>query len=69
MKYLEGPDGKSSTRLMFVVGMLWAMVITTIMAFSMEWTPGEFIAVFTATSGIFVGLKLGQKPMEKNGKS
>ena len=65
MKFFEEPTGKSITRVMFVIGILWAMLVTTVLTFSMDWSAGEFIAVFTATSGIFIGLKLGQKPMEK----
>jgi hypothetical protein len=56
----------SSARLMFMIGILWSMTISTIGAFSMGWSSGELIAVFSATSGVFVALKLGQKPMEKN---
>jgi len=62
---LKESSGTSSTRLMFIIGLIWSMVVTTVLAFVMKWSAGEFIAVFTATSGIFVGLKLGQKPMEK----
>ncbi|GAI81609.1 unnamed protein product, partial [marine sediment metagenome] len=66
MKFFEEPTGKSITRVMFVVGVSWSMAITTLLTISMGWSAGEFIAVFTATSGIFIGLKLGQKPMEKS---
>lgn len=66
MKYLEEPRGKSITRLMFAIGVSWSMVVTTMLTLVMDWSAGEFIAVFTATSGIFIGLKLGQKPMEKD---
>lgn len=65
MKYFEEPTGKSITRVMFVIGVVWSMLVTTILTISMDWSAGEFIAVFTATSGIFIGLKLAQKPMEK----
>ena len=65
MKFLQEINGgQSSTRLMFVIGMSWSMIMSSVMTFAFRWSPGEFIAVFTATSGIFVGLKLGQKPME-----
>jgi hypothetical protein len=60
----SSPGNFSSTRLMFVIGLLWAMTITTIGAFMLKWSPGEIIAVYSALSGISVGLKLGQKPME-----
>ena len=55
----------SSARLIFVLGMLWAMIVSTLLTIFMGWSAGEFIAVFTAQSGVFIGLKLGQKPMEK----
>lgn len=56
----------SSNRLIFVLGMIWAMCISSLFAYIFEWNAGEFIAVFTSNSAVFVGLKLGQKPMEKN---
>ena len=70
--FLQSASGNnSSARLMFVIGLAWTMVLSTLGAFMLKWTPGEIIAVFTATSGVFVALKLGQKPMEdkepKNG--
>ena len=69
MGFLKENNGqRSSTRVMFVIGMIWAMVMSTVMTFLMDWTAGEFIAVFSAQSGVFVGLKLGQKPMESKTK-
>jgi hypothetical protein len=65
-QFLQSDKGNfSSARLVFVVGILWSMIVSTLMVFLMKWTAGEFIAVFTATSGVFIALKLGQKPMEK----
>ena len=61
----ESQGNNSSTRVMFVIGLVWAMVFTTVSTFMLKWTPGEVIAVFASLSGVFVGLKLGQKPMEK----
>ena len=64
--YLQSAAGNnSSTRLMFVVGLCWSILFTTVGAFMLKWNPGECIAVFTSTSAVFVALKLGQKPMEK----
>jgi uncharacterized membrane protein len=60
----EENGGFSSNRLIFVIGMIWAMSVSTIMTIIFKWSPGEFIAVFTSNSAVFVGLKLGQKPME-----
>jgi hypothetical protein len=54
----------SSTRVMFVIGLVWSMALTTAGSFILKWTPGEIIAVFSALSGVFVALKLVQKPME-----
>jgi hypothetical protein len=58
------PGNTSSTRVMFVVGLSWSMLLTSLGAFILKWTPGEIIAVFSALSGVFVALKLVQKPME-----
>ena len=62
--FQEITGAKSSARLVFVIGMAWAMTVTTLMTIIMGWSAGEFIAVFTSRSAVFVGLKLGQKPME-----
>jgi hypothetical protein len=59
------PGNFSSSRLMFVIGLFWSMAISSVGIFMLDWKPGELIAVFTATSGVFIALKLGQKPMEK----
>ena len=68
--FLKEENGQySSTRVLVFIGMVWAMVTSTTMAFVMKWTAGEFIAVFTATSGMFTGLKLAQKPMETKPKT
>jgi Na+-driven multidrug efflux pump len=71
--FLQSDNGNfSSARLMFVIGLSWCIVFTTLGGFILKWTPGEIIAVFTATSAVFVALKLGQKPMEngvKNGNN
>lgn len=66
MEFLKEITGKtSSLRYIFVIGMLWSMLFTSVMTVIMGWEPGEIIAVFTSNSAVFVGLKLGQKPMEK----
>ena len=65
--FLQSDNGNfSSARLMFVIGLSWAMLFTTFGALALKWTPGEIIAVFSAVSAVFVALKLGQKPMENN---
>lgn len=59
------PNGKkSSNRHIFMVGMVWAMLISTVYLFR-TWDATNFVLIFTAISTIFVGLKLGQKPMEQ----
>lgn len=63
--FLQSAKGNnSSTRVMFVIGLSWSMIFTTVGAFMLKWAPGEIIAVFASISGVFVALKLGQKPME-----
>ena len=54
----------SIMRLIFAVGMFWAMALTTVMAIIGTTVP-LLIALFSALSGVFVGLKLGQTQMEK----
>lgn len=70
MDYLKENNGQhSSTRLMFVIGMIWAMATSSLFTYLFKWSAAEFILVFTTISGTFIGLKLGQKPMEnKNSK-
>ena len=58
------PGNPSSARVMFVVGLAWAMLMTSLGVFFLAWTVGESVAFFSATSAVFVALKLGQKPME-----
>jgi hypothetical protein len=67
--FQEENGTKSSARLVFLGGMIWSVLFTTAGTFILKWTPGELIAVFSAASAVFIGLKLGQKPMEskKNG--
>jgi hypothetical protein len=62
--FKEKNGQSSSTRLIFFIGSFWTMGITTYLAISGE-TTGSLIAFFSAVMGVFVGLKLGQKPMEK----
>lgn len=57
----------SAMRLIFLLGMSWAMGFTTAWAFGHPATSAaEIIALFSGLSGTFIVLKLGQKPMEKN---
>lgn len=64
MKFFEGTDGgKSSTRLIFVIGSIWNMALCSYLVFE-GIEAGALVATFSAIEGVFVGLKLGQKPME-----
>ena len=65
--FLQTDNGNfSSARLMFIVGLCYAMVVTVLGFFFLGWSPGEGIAFLTSISAVYVGLKLGQKPMENN---
>lgn len=65
MSFLKENNGQnSSTRLMFVIGMSWAMITSSVFTFMFEWSAAEFILVFTTISGTFIGMKLGQKGIE-----
>jgi hypothetical protein len=67
MKILQEASGlQSSTRVIFVVGSFWNMIMTSALAFASTGVKvGELIAFYTAIQAVLVGLKLGQKPMEK----
>ena len=60
----EDNGQKSITRIIFLIGSIWAMALTTYLALSGT-EPGILIAVFGSLQGTYVGLKLGQKPMEQ----
>lgn len=62
--FKERNGQSSSTRLIFFIGMLYSMLVSALFTYLFNWGAGEYIAVFSAVSGVFVGLKLGQKPME-----
>jgi hypothetical protein len=65
MKFLEGTDGgKSSTRLIFVVGSVWNMVLCSYLVFD-GIEAGALVATFSAIEGVFVGSEAGT---ETNGK-
>jgi hypothetical protein len=63
----ENNGQRSMTRVVFLVGSVWAMALTTFLAVTGT-EPGILIAVFGSLQGTYVGLKLGQKPMENNAK-
>jgi len=66
MGYLKEENGRSSsTRLMFFIGSAWTMLICSYLVVIKDITPASLIATFTAMQGVWIGLKLGQKPMEQ----
>jgi len=60
----ETSGGYSSNRLIFIIGSIWTMAITTFLVTS-EVDTTTVIAFFAAVEGVWVGLKLGQKQMEQ----
>lgn len=63
--FLQAPNGNySSSRLMFVIGLSYDMIMTAIGLLTLDWTVGEGVAFFTAVATVFVGLKLGQNSQE-----
>jgi hypothetical protein len=66
-QFFQENNGQSSmTRLLVFIGIIYAMTFTAFYTFSgVKPGTGEVIALFTAMTGVFIGLKLGQKPMEK----
>lgn len=63
--FFQDPTGDFSImRLIFAIGMMWSMFITSGMAIAGTSVP-LLIALFSALSGVFVGLKLGQSQMER----
>jgi len=63
----EESGGFSSTRLIFVIGSIWNMAICSFLVLD-GIESGALVATFSAIEGVFVGLKLGQKPMENKKK-
>ena len=61
--FREADGGVSTTRLIFVIGSLWNMVLCSYLVLDGV-EAGALVATFSAIEGVFVGLKLGQKQME-----
>ena len=55
---------RSVSRLIFFIGSLWNMTMSTILILSSDVAPAAVLAFFSGVEGVLVGLKLGQKPME-----
>ena len=65
---IEEDNGRlSSMRLIFIIGTIWNMVITSIFLMAGH-SATEAIVFFSAVEGVFAGTKLAQKPMEKGKK-
>lgn len=61
----EAPGQKSATRLIFICGSFYGMAMGVVVL-ALTGSAPEAIAVVTAMVGLFSGLKLIQKPMEKS---
>jgi hypothetical protein len=62
--YTETSHGnKSATRLIFLIGSLWNMLMTTYLVY-IRIEPAMCLAFFSGIEAVLIGLKLGQKPME-----
>ncbi len=59
----EDANTRSATRLIFVIGSFWNMILCSYLAIK-QIAPGTIIAVFSGVEGVLAGLKLGQKAME-----
>lgn len=66
--FQDAPDSNSIMRLMFAIGLIWSMIMTTGLAIFTKATTFELIGYFTATSGVFIGLKIAQNYQEKEPK-
>lgn len=57
------PGNKSATRLIFLIGSLWNMVMSSYLVFT-KVDPAMCLAFFSGIQAVLIGLKLGQKPLE-----
>ena len=64
--FQESPGNNSITRVVFFVGCVWAMAISTIFIFTRTVTVGEVVALISGNIAPFLAMKLIQKPMENN---
>ena len=66
---IEDDNGRlSSMRLMFVIGTLWNIMLTSFLLVKGN-SVTEAIAFFSAVEGVFAGFKLAQKPIETSKKN
>lgn len=65
-KFLKDAKGNdSSNRLIFVIGSLWVMAMTTYLGFKGIEVP-ILIAFYSGIQAVLIGLKLGQMPLERD---
>ena len=63
--FLEESEGvRSAVRLIFVFGSFWNMGLCTVLAITGT-DPVTLLATFTAIEASLLGMKLGQKQLEK----
>jgi len=63
--FLEEAEGvKSASRLIFVIGSIWNMLLCTYLILK-DVDSTAMLAVFGTLQGVFTAIKLGQKAMEK----
>ena len=65
MGFLSESTGVSSAaRLIFVIGSVWTMLLCSFFAIK-GIEPVTLVIVFSSMEAVWIGLKLGQKPMEQ----
>jgi hypothetical protein len=66
MGFLKESNGTdSAARLIFVIGSIWTMLLCTYFAVFSEIQPTTLVIMFSSMEAVWIGLKLGQKPMEQ----
>jgi hypothetical protein len=66
--FKEANGNDSSARLIFIIGSLWNMAVSTYLLV-IGTTPAIVLAFFSGVEAVLIGLKLGQKPMESKEES
>jgi len=64
--FQESPGNNSITRVVFFIGCIWAMALSTIFIFTRIVTVGEVVALISGNIAPFLAMKLIQKPMENS---
>ena len=59
------PGNKSVTRLIFLIGSIWNMVMSSYLIIT-HIDTAMCLAFFSGIEAVLIGLKLGQKPMENH---